>query len=537
MGSSIYAVMMKVRRWKEGGEVMIRKFLISLVLFVVIGGMFGAVSCGGQSLDYEPPASPSTLEVANLGLSDLRELRGAMVEVLESADTIANEEEKTLLTKAKLIVDGITFDAEIRDLIGEKTEEDRLKLDFLGKAFAAGVIWWAGVFHGIDIPPSPVLDAIPRGAEELGNRIGAWLVLGQTGYVKVTDPDSGIMDVLYETGSGVIWAQFQVYEPVGYIYIRVPVEPVLVSAEGQGNIILSEGIRPIMENCRIAYRFGEDSELTSEPMLVVAEEWQKTFGGPSRDEAYSVQQTSDGGFVIAGGTESYGAGKADVYLVKTNANGNEVWSETFGGSDDDAAVVQQTSDGGFVIAGGTESYGAGSVDFYLVKTDRDGNGEWSRTFGGPEWDVAYSVQQTSDGGFIIAGETDSYGAGGYDVYLVKTDANGNKLWSKTFGGSYTEEAFSVQQTSDGGFIVAGYTNSYGAGRRDVYLVKADANGNKLWSKTFGGFEDDYAYSVQQTSDGGFIIAGETESYGAGGVDVYLVKTDRDGNSPSAPAED
>jgi predicted secreted protein len=153
--------------------------------------------------------------------------------------------------------------------------------------------------------------------------------------------------------------------------------------------------------------------------------------------------------------------------------------------------------------------------------------EWDTTYGGDEDDYGYSVQQTSDGGFIIAGWTYSYGAGGADVYLIKADSAGNMEWDTTYGGIYTDIGPSVQQTSDGGFIIAGYTNSYGAGGKDVYLIKADSTGNMEWDTTYGGTVNDFGLPVQQTSDGGFIVAGWTESYGAGEADVYLIKTEQE----------
>jgi hypothetical protein len=253
-------------------------------------------------------------------------------------------------------------------------------------------------------------------------------------------------------------------------------------------------------------------------------EWEKTFGGQNSDWGFSVQQTSDGGYIIVGTTWSYGAGEADVYLIKVDANGNMQWSRTFGGAREDRGFsVQQTRDGGYIIVGSTTSYGAGLYDVYLIKVDANGNMQWSKTFGGTGHDVGYSVQQTRDGGYIIVGYTESYGAGGYDVYLIKVDANGNMQWSRTFGGSGDDEGYSVQQTSDGGYIIVGSTTSYGAGGSDVYLIKVDANGNMQWSRTFGGARDDGGSSVQQTSDGGYIIVGYTASYGAGGSDVYLIK--------------
>ena len=258
--------------------------------------------------------------------------------------------------------------------------------------------------------------------------------------------------------------------------------------------------------------------------------WTQTFGGNGGDYGKSVQQTTDGGYIIAGYTYSYGAGGYDVYLIKTEANGNEQWSQTFGGSSSDYGLsVQQTSDGGYIIAGRTYSYGAGYSDVYLIKTDTNGNEQWYQTFGGSDYDYGRSVQQTSDGGYIIAGWTESYGAGWYDVYLIKTDGNGNEQWSQTFGGSNSDCGLSVQQTLDGGYIIAGRTYSYGAGYSDVYLIKTDTNGNEQWYQTFGGSSFDYGLSVQQTLDGGYIIAGYTGSYGAGSADVYLIKTDANGN--------
>jgi hypothetical protein len=260
------------------------------------------------------------------------------------------------------------------------------------------------------------------------------------------------------------------------------------------------------------------------------ESWSKTYGGTDDDKGYSVQQTADGGYIIIGSTESYSAGKNDFYLIKTDSNGNETWARNFGSTDDDAGKsVRQTADGGYIIAGYTKSSGAGSYDVYLVKTDSSGNETWSKTFGGTHWDEGYSVQQTADGGYIIAGYTHPSDAEKGDVYLIKTDSNGNETWAKTFGGADYDSAKSVQQTADGGYIIAGHTKSSGAGKYDVYLIKTDSNGNEAWSKTFGGTDDDSGYSVQQTADGGYIIVGDTVSFGAGGRDAYLIKTDSDGN--------
>jgi hypothetical protein len=261
--------------------------------------------------------------------------------------------------------------------------------------------------------------------------------------------------------------------------------------------------------------------------------WTRTYGGTSRDDGYSVRQTVDGGYIIAGCTYSFGAGYADVYLIRTDPSGDELWTRTYGATSLDwGNSVQQTGDGGYIVVGSTNSFGTGGVDIYLVKTNVSGDTLWTRTYGGTDDDWGNSVQQTLDGGYIVAGYTHSFGAGTPtrpNIYLIKTDAKGDTLWTRTFGGSSDEEGNSVQQTSDGGYVIAGYTESSGAGFEDVYLIKTNAAGDTLWTRTLGGPHGDVGNLVQRTADGGYIIAGFTSSFGAGGADVYLIKTDSSGN--------
>jgi hypothetical protein len=258
--------------------------------------------------------------------------------------------------------------------------------------------------------------------------------------------------------------------------------------------------------------------------------FERTYGGTGNDEGRSAQQTFDGGYVIAGYTRSFGAGGEDVYLVKTDAHGDTLWTRVFGGTGDDRGYsVWQTSDSGYVIAGATSSFGAGYSDIYLIKTDVNGDTTWTRTFGGSQRDWGYSVQQTTDGGYIVTGYTGS-GAGGPDVYLIKTDADGDTLWTRVFGGASADQGYSVQQTADGGYIVAGNTCSFGVLRNDLYLVKTDANGDTIWTRVVINYDYSEGYSVQQTADNGYIVAGYWQSAGGAPGFVYLVKTDANGDT-------
>jgi hypothetical protein len=259
--------------------------------------------------------------------------------------------------------------------------------------------------------------------------------------------------------------------------------------------------------------------------------WTRSFGGDSVDFCGDVQQTTDGGYVLAGYTCSYGAGQSDVWLIKTDANGDSLWSRTYGGPENEySRAVLQTSDGDYLLTGDTYAAGSGGDrDFWLVKTDANGDTLWSRAYDGGGPDQCYSVQETSDGGYIISGNTFSYHHAN-DFWLLKTDANGEILWSRTFGGSGMDNGRFAQQTTDGGYVIMGTTSSYGAGDWDFWLLKTDANGDSLWSRTFGGESQESCKDGQQTSDGGYILAGYTDSFGPEGQNLWIVKTDTNGDS-------
>jgi len=265
--------------------------------------------------------------------------------------------------------------------------------------------------------------------------------------------------------------------------------------------------------------YDENGNMTdSDPIILLVNntiQFVKTFGGIVDDYGESVQQTTDGGYIITGTTKSFGYGGADIWLIKTDSERNEEWNQTFGGSDNEyGKSVQQTTDGGFIIVG-----------TWLIKTDFDGNEEWIN-----ESIMGRSVKQTNDGGFIIIGETiDTFKKSGKDVYLIKTDSQGIKEWDQAFSSSgiYSDSGYSVQQTVDGGYIITGYT--VGALTVDavwVWLIKTDSRGEEEWNNTFllnDGINE--GRSVQQTTDGGYIITGNSSS----SAGIILVKTDSVGD--------
>jgi len=328
------------------------------------------------------------------------------------------------------------------------------------------------------------------------------------------------------------------------------------------------------------------------------QQWSKSYGGEGAEYASALVKRAYGGYAMAGYTNSFGAGENDFWLVETDSSGNKLWDKTYGGTNDDkASALIQTSEGGYALAGYTNSFGAGDYDFWLVKTDSYGNKLWDKTYGKEgigNTEIASALIQTSDGGYAMAGfacptlnqeafwlvKTDAFGIqewnktytrtgydddyacalvqttddGGYaiagygftaegaDTWLVKTDSSGNKLWDKTYGGTGFDEAYTLVQTNDGGYAMAGSTTSLGAGAHDFWLFKTDSSGNKLWDKTYGGTQDDVAYSLIKTSDGGYALAGEKYTYVVARIEAWLVKTDSSGNEQwnktyGGPADD
>ena len=264
-------------------------------------------------------------------------------------------------------------------------------------------------------------------------------------------------------------------------------------------------------------------------------EWQETYGGTEDDVAQAIQQTSDGGYIVAGYTASFGAGKKDVWVLKLDKDGVVVWQKTYGGTEDDwASSILETKDGGFIVAATTSSFGAGKSDIWILKLDKDGSAEWQKTYGLPANEEATSIRQTSDDAYIVTGVTDSFTTlykG--ESWVLKLDSVGNiqTNWQILYGGSANDKIYSIEPTRDGKYVVVGNTDSSGVGKKDVWVMMLSGNGTILWKETWGGSEDDEGFSVQETLDGGVVVAGWTGSLGAGKGDLLLLKLDSKGAIP------
>jgi uncharacterized delta-60 repeat protein len=319
-----------------------------------------------------------------------------------------------------------------------------------------------------------------------------------------------------------------------------------------------------------------------QPGLLIAEAvtWAKSYGDVQDENVFrSVVALSDGGYVISGVTNSTGAGKNDIWILRLDSAGSILWQKTYGGTrSEETRSIQQTSDGGFVVTGPTNSFGSGANDVWVIKLNYNGAVEWQKTYGGRSADVSHSIQQTADGGYVVAGFTRSFGTGGQDYFVIKLNSIGGIIWQKAYGGAGNEVIRYIKQTSDGGYLAAGFTHSFGA-LGDIMLIKLDAVGNMEWDKRYGGskFEEpccileesdgyiimeqsasftgntdgwifkidddgqidwqkrvaggsfDELSAALQTADGGFIAAGETKSFGAGAEDFWVVKFDSSGN--------
>jgi hypothetical protein len=256
--------------------------------------------------------------------------------------------------------------------------------------------------------------------------------------------------------------------------------------------------------------------------------WTKLFSGLGNATARSAIETDDGGYVFCGNTG--GPEGNDAYLVKMDNSGEMIWEKVYSGPRDDFAYdLKPTYDGGYILCGGTE-IDPGYDDFLIIRTDASGDTVWTRHFGGPGYDAAYSIiQDEEEGNFYVGGESwNTSEPTHFDIFIIKLNNHGDTIWTKRYGGNSSDQIGSMDFTEDGGIIVCGSTTSFGEGGYDLYLFKIDASGTLLWSQTYGGANLDVGISVHPSYDQGYIICGYTSSFGAGNSDIYLIKTDSDG---------
>ena len=253
--------------------------------------------------------------------------------------------------------------------------------------------------------------------------------------------------------------------------------------------------------------------------------WKKAYGESSKDIAYDAVETDKGNFLIAGITKSWGHGKSDILVLKTDKDGNPQFRFTFGGKKNDIArAITKTGDGNYIVVGSSESYTEyGDKDVYVVKFSKDGKKLWGKTFGGDRDDEAFDVVGTKNGGAIVVGSTESFGAGYKDGYILYIDKNGKEVWAKAVGGKDDDELKGIAFSTRGGFFVTGYTRSYKAEGSDFYLVKFDSHAKYQYKKVLGGDDDDEFNAIVATPDGGCAVTGWTKSFESKHKDIDIMR--------------
>lgn len=257
--------------------------------------------------------------------------------------------------------------------------------------------------------------------------------------------------------------------------------------------------------------------------------WERTYGSAEDERFLDVRQTAEGGYILAGQVYTGGEKGYDAWIVKTGPRGETAWEKFFGRTGNDIArSVRQTRDGGYIFAGSTEALAENSTDIWIVKLDKNGAFQWEKLFGGKSYDEAYCIQETMEGGYVLCGSTQSRGEGGFDLWVMKLNQTGALIWEKVLGGAYTDEGRFIRQTPDSGYIIAGYNDSKTGGYRDAWLLKLDALGSLKWENNFGGINVDLFTCVEETEDGCYLACGSNSSSGSGMNDLWLARIDQQG---------
>jgi putative intracellular protease/amidase len=301
------------------------------------------------------------------------------------------------------------------------------------------------------------------------------------------------------------------------------------------NVANCQAIATLIEDRKKAQEKGASRKnflMMQEASFISREEgWARTYGGEEAEGARDVCACPDGGFLIAGYTFSHGTGDADLLVLKTDEKGEMEWSKIFGGSGAEYGNACLSLPDGYLVAGYTSSFGSGGKDVYVIKLDERGKEIWSRTFGGPSWDVGKAICESGDGNFYVCGYTHSFGKGEEDVYLIKFDKDGNKHWSRTFGGNRLDMANSISLTKDNGLLIGATSGSF-SNNTDFYLIRLNDKGEELWSKTYAaegqrGHAFDWCNKMVGTRDGGALLTGYSDCQDV--MDIHVIKTDAEGN--------
>lgn len=260
--------------------------------------------------------------------------------------------------------------------------------------------------------------------------------------------------------------------------------------------------------------------------------FQRTYGTSLSQTGTCIQNTPDGNYIISAIAAGVGAGSNDFLLMKVNTAGTILWSKTYGGSlGESPYYVEVCQDGGYILTGSTGSYGQGSADVFLVKTASDGALQWARTVGGSATDVGWFVKQANDGSYYVSGYTTSFAGPSFNGYFLKFDTGGNLLWSKVFNGTGGDLFYGMNKTKDGGMVLTGSTSTKSFGSSDIWLVRTDSNGDTLWTSIYGKITEDAGWAVIETSDGGFAVTGDMhkDTVTPGAHNTLLLKTNSAGN--------
>jgi uncharacterized delta-60 repeat protein len=257
--------------------------------------------------------------------------------------------------------------------------------------------------------------------------------------------------------------------------------------------------------------------------------WERSFGGSSSDQLYAVASTPDGGVVVAGHTRSKGAGKSDVWILRLNLDGELLWERTFGGLENDRArTIDAMADGGFVIAGMTQSYGSPQGDAWIIKLDSKGRRQWDRSYGGNEEYAIFSIAALPDSSAIATGYTNKGKSHGFELWVIRLSSHGDRIWDRHYGRGIFDAGTAILPAVDGGAMVAGVTSDDGFQGDDAWIIRLDASGHVIWDQTFGGPKPDSAWSVVEMPGTGYAVTMATLSYGAGSSDAWVICLNDDG---------